>query len=69
LIIILFGVFRFGLRGMYRDPNKMILMILFINTLVNAQFTEDLTGNRMLFAMTGLLLFGKTKQTLEQGNE
>jgi len=68
-VIILFGTFRFGLRGMYRDPNKMILMVLFINTLINAQFTEDLTGNRMLFAMTGLLLFGKTKQTLEQGNE
>lgn len=69
LFILLLGFYRLGLRGMYKDPYKMILMILFINTLVNAQFTEDLTGNRMLFAMTGLLLFGKTKQTLGQGNE
>ena len=67
--ILLFGVFQFGLRGMYKDPNKMILMILFVNTLVNAQFTEDLTGNRMLFAMAGLLMFGKTKQRLESDYE
>jgi len=65
VMILLFGLSKFGLIGMYKDSYKMILMILFINTLVNAQFTADLTGNRMLFAMVGLLVFGKNQNRKE----
>ncbi|MBC8423098.1 O-antigen ligase family protein [bacterium] len=49
------------------DPLRLLVLALFVNTLVNAQVSEDLTGNRLLFAVLGLMaLSPRSDETASQ---
>jgi O-antigen ligase len=55
LFHLVFALWLLKPRLVGEDPLRLLVLALFVNTLVNAQVSEDLTGNRLLFAVLGLM--------------
>jgi O-antigen ligase len=53
-----FGFRLLFAERVFDDPMKLTALLLFVNTLINAQTTGDLTDNRLFFASIGLLAVG-----------
>jgi O-antigen ligase len=52
----LFGLRSLCSRNVYDDNRGLLVYLLFVNTLINAQVSGDLSDNRLLFATIGLMV-------------
>ncbi len=63
-LVLMIGMFGAALRNLapWRtlrfDPWRMVLLMLFVNALVNALISGDLSDNRFLFTVAGMMAFG-----------
>lgn len=63
----LFALFCLGPPARVRgDPFRVILLMLFINALINALFSYDLPANRWLFSVCALMAYGAWVSLREQ---
>jgi O-antigen ligase len=64
------GLLIYGWRALGRsslarhDPVRVLIVMLFVNTLANALVSGDIPDNRALFGMLGLMVFTATKRDL-----
>lgn len=49
-------------RTISADPWRLLLLMLFVNALVNAMVSGDLSDNRFLFAVAGFMAFGAARE-------
>lgn len=63
LSIVFLSVRALGKTKMLREnPFLILLLMLFINTIVNSMVSGDISDNRIVFAMLGILMFGKKRE-------
>lgn len=63
----MFALFCLGPPARVRgDPLRVILLMLFINALINALFSYDLPANRWLFSVCALMAYGAWASMQEQ---
>jgi len=61
--IVILSFRALGKRQLIRnDPYRLLLLMMLVNTGINALFSGDLPDNRVLFAMFGLLMFFKREE-------
>jgi hypothetical protein len=66
------GLLIYGWRALGRsslarhDPVRVLIVMLFVNTLANALVSGDIPDNRALFGMLGLMVFTATKRDLHR---
>jgi len=57
LVSVIYSVLLLWRGGIARSPLRIILLMLFVNSFINALSTGDIPENRMLFASIGLMVF------------
>jgi O-antigen ligase len=48
-----------SLRSIRGDPWRILVLMLFVNAFLNAMLTEDIVGNRLVFAILGLMVMAR----------
>jgi O-antigen ligase len=62
-VLVLVAARRVDLRRLRDDPALMCAVMLCVNTFVNAMSSGDISDNRNLFAMLGLLTMRSPRRT------
>lgn len=63
LSVVVLGVRAVGKMKILRDdPLLMLLLMLFINAIFNSMVSGDISDNRIVFAMLGILMYGRRRE-------
>jgi O-antigen ligase len=70
-LVLLLALFVFVMRGLkikglQKDPVKIIVLMLLLNSVVNAMFSGDISDNRVVFVMLALTAFSGREKSYDK---